>query len=54
MAQHPSPDHAPGHVCLVTQVGYLLHDRVIRPAQVIVAAAPPAEADAATILDPQS
>lgn len=46
IAQHPSPTHAPGHVCLVTQVGYQLHDRVIRPSQVIVAAAPPADANA--------
>lgn len=52
IAQHPSPTHAPGHVCLVTQVGYQLHDRVIRPAQVIVAAAPPADASA-TLPDPE-
>lgn len=52
IAQHPSPTHAPGHVCLVTQVGYQLHDRVIRPAQVIVAAAPPADANA-TLPDPE-
>ncbi|MHB0959053.1 MAG: nucleotide exchange factor GrpE [Pirellulaceae bacterium] len=38
IAQHPSSDHAPGHVSLVTQVGYQLHDRVVRPAQVIVTA----------------
>lgn len=38
IAQLPSDDHEPGHVCLVTQTGYQLHDRVIRPAQVIVAA----------------
>jgi molecular chaperone GrpE len=38
IAQHPSADHEPGHVCLVAQAGYQLHDRVIRPAQVIVAA----------------
>jgi molecular chaperone GrpE len=54
IAQHPNPDYAPGHVCLVTQVGYLLHDRVIRPSQVIVAAAPPSAEDASTIPDPQS
>lgn len=52
IAQHPSPTHAPGHVCLVTQVGYQLHDRVIRPAQVIVAAAPPSDAGAA-LPDPE-
>lgn len=38
IAQLPSPDTEPGHVSLVTQTGYQLHDRVIRPAQVIVAA----------------
>ncbi|MHB8973921.1 MAG: nucleotide exchange factor GrpE [Pirellulaceae bacterium] len=38
IAQHPSTEHQPGHVSFVAQVGYQLHDRVIRPAQVIVAA----------------
>lgn len=41
IAQQPSAEHEPGHVALVAQTGYQLHDRVIRPAQVIVAAAPP-------------
>ena len=41
IAQYPSDEHEPGHVSLVTQVGYQLHDRVIRPAQVIVAAPRP-------------
>lgn len=45
IAQLPSPDHEPGHVCLVTQTGYQLHDRVVRPAQVIVAAPRDAAAD---------
>ena len=36
--QQPSPDHPAGHVMLVTQPGYTLHDRVVRPASVIVSA----------------
>ena len=35
----PSTEHEPGKVMQVTQQGYQLHDRVIRPAQVIVAQA---------------
>jgi molecular chaperone GrpE len=38
IAQLPSEEHEPGHVSKVTQSGYQLHDRVIRPSQVIVAA----------------
>jgi molecular chaperone GrpE len=38
IAQLPSPDHAAGSVMSVTQTGFLLHDRVVRPSQVIVAA----------------
>lgn len=34
--QQPSADHPPGTVTMVTQTGYQLHDRVIRPSQVIV------------------
>jgi len=34
--QQPSDDHPAGSVVQVTQTGYQLHDRVIRPAQVIV------------------
>jgi len=33
--------HEPGHVCLVTKLGYTLHERTIRPALVGVAKAPP-------------
>ncbi len=32
----PSPDVAPNHVLQVLRAGYRLHDRVLRPAQVIV------------------
>jgi molecular chaperone GrpE len=41
MAQLPATDCPPGHVCQVLQPGYQLHDRVIRPALVFVAAAAP-------------
>ncbi|MEM8865241.1 MAG: nucleotide exchange factor GrpE [Planctomycetota bacterium] len=34
--QQPSPDHEPGIVLMQTQTGYKLHDRVVRPSQVIV------------------
>jgi molecular chaperone GrpE len=34
--QQPSADVPAGHVTMVTQAGYRLHDRVVRPAQVIV------------------
>ena len=36
--QQPSPDVEPGRVLLVLSQGFLLHDRVLRPASVIVAA----------------
>lgn len=38
IAHLPSDEHDPGQVMEVTQVGYQLHDRVIRPSQVVVAA----------------
>jgi molecular chaperone GrpE len=34
--QQPSADVPANHVTMVTQTGYKLHDRVVRPAQVIV------------------
>ena len=39
--QQPSADVPAGSVMMVTQTGYKLHDRVVRPAQVIVSAGPP-------------
>ena len=39
--QQPSPDVPEGHVLAVTQTGYRLHDRVVRPSQVIVSSGPP-------------
>ncbi len=41
LAQMPSPDVPAGHVLHVSQEGYQLHDRVIRPAQVVVSSGPP-------------
>jgi molecular chaperone GrpE len=40
--QQPTNDYEPGEVVQVVQQGFLLHDRVLRPATVIVASAPPA------------
>jgi molecular chaperone GrpE len=40
--QQPSADVPAGHVMMVTQSGYKLHERVVRPAQVIVSSGPPA------------
>ncbi len=41
IAQEPSTEHAAGIVTRATQVGYKLHDRVIRPAQVFVSTGAP-------------
>lgn len=41
ISQQPSDDHPAGHVMLVTQEGYKLHDRVVRPAQVVVSSGAP-------------
>jgi molecular chaperone GrpE len=40
LAQQPSQEYPSGTVMLVHQVGYRLHDRVVRPAQVIVSSGP--------------
>jgi molecular chaperone GrpE len=40
LAQQPSDEFPAGTVMLVHQVGYRLHDRVVRPAQVIVSTGP--------------
>ncbi|WP_420427012.1 nucleotide exchange factor GrpE [Algiphilus sp.] len=39
----PSADVAPNHVLEVVQKGYCLHERVLRPARVVVASAVPIE-----------
>ena len=41
--QQPSTEYDAGMVMLVTQTGYRLHDRVVRPSQVIVSSGPPPE-----------
>ena len=38
--QQPTADFEPGQVVMVVQSGFLLHDRVLRPATVIVATTP--------------
>lgn len=38
--QQPSEEHAPNTVVGVGQTGFLLHDRVVRPVQVIVSKSP--------------
>ena len=43
MTLAPSSDVAPNHICQVIQKGYRLHDRLLRPARVIVAKAPEGE-----------
>jgi molecular chaperone GrpE len=45
LMQQPSPDHEPMTVLHVLRKGYTLHDRVVRPAQVVVAAGPPTSSD---------
>ena len=39
----PTDEVAPNHIAIVAQKGYQLHDRLIRPARVVVAQAPPQE-----------
>ncbi len=41
ITQQPSDEHLPGTVLGETQTGFRLHDRVVRPSQVIVSCAPP-------------
>lgn len=40
ISQQPSTEHPPNTVVLVAQEGYVLHDRVVRPSQVIVSTRP--------------
>lgn len=42
IGQEPSDEFEANIVCRETRVGYLLHDRVIRPSQVFVSTGPPA------------
>ncbi len=41
MGMIPSPDHPAGTVMIELAKGYLVHDRVLRPSRVQIAAAPP-------------
>ena len=43
LMQQPSKDHPPMTVLHVLQQGYMIHDRVLRPANVAVSVAPPQE-----------
>ena len=43
MSQMPSAEHPPGTILEVFQKGWMLKERLIRPAMVVVAAEPPAE-----------
>ena len=40
IAQEPSDEHPPGTVIRVPQIGYRIHDRVIRPSHVVVSSGP--------------
>ncbi|MEY3176001.1 MAG: cofactor [Planctomycetota bacterium] len=42
LTQIPSAEHPPMTVLQVVELGYRMHDRVVRPARVIVSSAPPA------------
>ncbi|MEO2012776.1 MAG: nucleotide exchange factor GrpE [Fuerstiella sp.] len=48
LSQVPSADHEPMTICQVVEIGYRIHDRVIRPAKVIVTCAPPEPAEPVT------
>jgi molecular chaperone GrpE len=46
--QQPSADQPPNTVLQILEQGFLIHDRVLRPARVIVSAAPQTHADPGT------
>ena len=43
IAQEPSDEHPQGTVIRVPQIGYRVHERVIRPSHVVVSSGPPVE-----------
>jgi len=45
IAQQPSEEHPEGNVMDVAQIGYQLHDRVVRPTQVLVSTGPAGKDD---------
>jgi len=48
VAQQPSADHPPNTVLKVLEAGYFYHDRVLRPARVIVSTVPATTSDSPT------
>lgn len=44
--QQPSDEQPANYVLMVTEIGYLLHDRVVRPAKVIISSGPAETTDA--------
>ena len=54
ISQMPSDQYEAGHVIQVVQEGYLLHERVIRPAHVIISTGPEEAAAATPANDPAS
>ena len=44
VSQQPSDEHPANTVLVETQTGFQLHDRVVRPSQVVVSALPPKDA----------
>ena len=46
ISQMPSTEVEKGHVIQAVQEGYMLHDRVIRPSQVVISGGPPNEPNA--------
>lgn len=54
MSQMPTAEVPPGHVAQVFQRGWYLHDRLVRPAMVIVATEPPAAAEPAAADEAQA
>lgn len=45
LGSEPTDKFPPGHICQVLKPAYKMHDRVIRPAQVVIAKAPPSGDD---------
>lgn len=45
ISQHATGEHVPGTVVAIAQEGYRLHDRVIRPSQVVVSTAQTSDAE---------
>jgi molecular chaperone GrpE len=45
IGQEPSVEFEAGTICRVTRAGYRLHDRVVRPSQVMISTGPPLAED---------